>query len=93
MLTGSRYFELRFTRPYSSFYCKEQVLSRHTLMSVHCIDFKHILPLLPQHTYWIPSLSAIALSVDTKASLRPTGKELLPIGAINFFNSVSKAKT
>ena len=46
-----------------------------------------------QQTYWIPSLSATALSVETSASLRPIGSELLPIGAMSFLSSASKAST
>ena len=46
-----------------------------------------------QQTYWMPSLSATALSVETSASLRPIGSELLPIGAMSFLSSASKAST
>ena len=105
MLARCSNLKIRLALPHCFLDGKQEVLRGHAFMPFHRIYLKHLVSPsavsvnqsacfpVHQHTYCKPSLSATALSVDTRASLLPIGRELLPMGAMSFLSSESKAST
>ena len=93
MLTRSMYLKLSFTVADSFLNGQQQILGGHTIMSLNSFYLKHFRT--PPLLAYILDAQLISNSLISRYQSITTANrlELLPIGAISFFSSASKANT